>query len=153
MHPRKIASFALAAAAAALAAGASACGEDTTPSRADFTAQANELCRSANAKIAALPEPSDVDGLKHYIEQMTSVTSAAVDRFARLDPPAELRNDVEAYVANGRRVVALADRLADATLSGDQTALKALQAEGDRLDADSDERAANMGLTDCARDA
>jgi len=151
MHPRKIATLALVV--AGLAAGTSACGEDTTPSRADFTAEANELCRSANAKIAALPEPSDVDGLTRYIEQMTSVTSAAVDRFAKLDPPAELRNDVEAYVANGRRVIALADRLADATLSGDRAALKELQAEGDRLDADSDERAANMGLKECANDA
>lgn len=151
MPLRKIVSLALVA--AGLAVGATACGDDATPSRAEFTEQANELCRSANAKIAALPEPSDVDGLKAYIDRMKSLTSASVDRFAQLDPPAELRSDVEAYVANGRRVVALADRLADATLSGDQDALQELQAEGDRLDADSDERAANMGLTDCADDA
>ena len=150
MHPRKLTSLALVL--AGLAAGASACTDDT-PSRADFTASANELCRSANAKIAAIPEPSDVDGLKTYITKLKAVTAASVDDFAELEAPAEMRGDAEAYVANGRRVVALADRLAAAATSSDQTAMEALQAEGDRLDADSDERAAAMGLTDCANDA
>jgi hypothetical protein len=149
MHHRKIVSLALVVAGLAGAAG---CGDDA-PSREDFTAQANELCRVANAKIAALPEPSDVDGLKAYVQKMKSVTSDSVDRFAKLEAPAEMRGDAEAYVANGRRVVALADRLATATLTGDEATMKELQAEGDRLDADSDERAASMGLSDCANDA
>jgi hypothetical protein len=135
------------------AAGLTACGGDEGLSKAEYLKQGNALCRQANADLKKIAPPSDLAGLKDYVTKAKGVTTKAVDKLDALEPPEDLRADHDAHVADGRKVIAMADRLGDAAASQDQAAFERLTKEGDRMDEVSDKRAERMGLTDCAEDA
>jgi hypothetical protein len=135
------------------AIGLGACGGDDGLSKADYVEQANAICRDANTQLGKIAEPSDVAGIAAYVASAKTVTSAAVDKMAALEPPEELRADHQAHVADGRKVVTLADDLAAAAKTGDQAAFQRISQQGDRMDETSDARAERMGLTDCADDS
>ena len=133
--------------------GLTACGGDDGLSKAEYRKQANALCRQANADLAKIPAPSDVAGLKDYVTKAKQVTTKAVDKMDALQPPEDLKADHDAHIADGRKVISMADELGKAAASNDQAAFERLTKEGDRMDEISDKRAERMGLTDCADDA
>jgi hypothetical protein len=137
----------------AAAVGLGACGGDDGLSKADYVKQANAICRDANTQLGKIAEPTDVAGIATYVASAKKVTSVAVDKMAALEPPEELRADHKAHVADGRKVVTLADDLAAAAKSGDQAAFQRISQQGDRMDQTSDARAKKMGLGDCADDS
>ncbi len=151
MRARSITSTCLALAIGA--SGLSACGGEEGLSKAEYVKQANALCRQANADLSKIAAPSDVAGLKDYVAKAKRVTVTAVDKMAALEPPEDLRADHDAHIADGRKVIAMADELGAAAASNDQAAFQRLSERGDRMDEVSDKRAERMGLTDCAEDA
>jgi hypothetical protein len=132
--------------------GLAACGGDDGLSRADYVKQVNGICRDGNAQLAKIPEPTTPAGLATYVADAKKITTAGVDKMDALEPPKDLRADHDAQVADGRKVIALADDLATAARAGDETKLQELSAKGDQMDEASDRRAERMGLTDCADD-
>jgi hypothetical protein len=130
--------------------GTAACGGDDALSRSDYVAELNKICRDGNAQIEKIPQPTSVDEIADFVAEAKKVTRAGVDKMADLEPPEELKDEHEAQVANGRKVVELADDLAEAAKSGDEAAFKRVSDEGDKLDKESDERAKRIGANDCA---
>ena len=103
---------ALACAAAVAAGGLAGCGggDDASLSREEFVAQANQICADGTARIeAAVPAdtsgpPSGAGGERFY-ETIVDETQGTVDGIAALDPPDEIRADVDAMVAAAREVL------------------------------------------------
>jgi hypothetical protein len=111
MRPRT-ALGALACAAAVAVAGTAGCGgdDDSALTRDEFVTQANAICAAGNAKIeAAVPEsssgPPSGDAGARFYETIVDETQGTVDGIAALEPPDEMKADVDAMVAAAREVV------------------------------------------------
>ena len=130
-----------------------ACGGDDSLSRADYVKQINEICRDGNAQLAKIPEPTSTAGLATYVADAKKITTAGVDKMEALDPPKSLEADHDAQVADGRKIITLADDLATAAKAGDEAELQRLSEQGSKLDEASDKRAERIGAGDCADDS
>lgn len=78
---------------------ATACGGSDGPkglSKADFVAQAEAICKKANADIDALGTPSDLAGIAGFLDKLVKVADDATKALNELDAPEADEADLEA---------------------------------------------------------
>jgi thiamine monophosphate kinase len=147
--------IALAVSLAAVITALTACGGSDTLSKADYTKQATAVCKSADSKTNALPQPAAAKDLAPYLVKGTEITESSIGDYKALKPPKELRSKHDTVVK------ALDAQLADlkalnADIKGGTAALGAVKAATPKLDADQKTIATAfnaMGLQDCAKTA
>lgn len=101
-----------AAATLALAVAAGCGGDDEALSRAEFIAQASEICAAGNSRIAvAVPigtgdgPPSGAAG-REFFDTIIRETRRQIDEIAALKPPDELQAGVDDLEASARAITA-----------------------------------------------
>lgn len=143
--------------AAAWGCGGSDGGATSGASQADFVAQANAICRSANEEFVALGDMQQFDDLADFRNRFPKAIAIAREQYAdiaRLTPPDDLAVDVATYLQQGDRSVAMSEDLYDQVMAG--KALPEAEAatigsdEGQEIIAERRRAATDAGLEDCA---
>jgi chromosome segregation ATPase len=136
-------------------------GGGDAPSKDDFVAEANKICREGEAKIGEVSEES-----KAKIDQATSAEEAQravadvleegaeaydpfLDRLRDLETPEELSADWEKFLEGVDSAFGLIPELADATRDGDREKLEDLTKQFQDLADDTRPFAQTNGLDDC----
>jgi hypothetical protein len=147
--------MALAAAVTVALAGCGGSGSSTTTSSelspASYRASVNKICAAYNDGIRALPKSttSSVAGL-------TTLANSAKNALAQVQavaPPGSLNNGVNKWVDSLKASEANVAKLLDAFKSGNTTQLRAIAAEGTKLNAQANAQARSLGLSNCAENA
>lgn len=120
-------------------------------SKLEYRREANALCRRAERKADALPEPQSPDEIASTFEDVLDLARRYDPRFAALDPPAELTSAHRDLVReNKRRERYLQGLVGKLRASDDQPAtLIAALPELRKLIQDSNALARGAGLKDC----
>jgi len=140
--------FAIAAAAGLVIAG---CGEGAPGmvlGAEDYKQQVNDLCGSLNADFEQLTGEADDDA-----ETLAALLPKLEDRnreFLELTPPDELKDAGDSLALSNQEQLAATQAAADAAEADDQKAYRFALAELERVEAERDERATELGAEDCA---
>lgn len=152
-----IAAILAASVVTALSCGGSDGGAATGASQADFTAQANAICRAANEEFVALGDMQQFDDLADFRDRFPKAIAIAREQYAdiaRLTPPDDIAPDVAAYLQQGDRSVAMSEDLYDQVIAGkDLPAAEAATIgsdQGQEIIAERRRAATAAGLEDCA---
>lgn len=138
------------AAAAAVLAGCAGTAEERL-SRDEFVAEATAICTRAEERLDELDVPTGVDELEAYARDAREITAEGVDDLRALEPPEELEDGFERYLASGDEVVGLLEELEGAAADGDEAEARRL-AERIAESADAQEAARAAGIPACEAD-
>jgi len=137
--------------------GGSDGGAATGASQADFTTQANAICRAANEEFVALGDMQEFADLADFRDRFPEAIAIAREQYAdiaRLTPPDDIASDVAAYLEQGDQSVAMSEDLYDRVMAGkDLPAAEAATIgsdEGQEIIAERRRAATDAGLEDCA---
>jgi hypothetical protein len=139
-----------------LALGVAACGGDDAPSKADFAASAEKICKDAEKQLRGLGESKTRAQVADSIDKAIDATQTSVDELQDLDlPEGEAGDQAQEFVDAIEREIdkgipALED-LGEAIKTNDD---KAAQEAYGRLqeiqDTESDKLARELGIEGCA---
>ncbi|MCC6224409.1 MAG: hypothetical protein IT201_13085 [Thermoleophilia bacterium] len=152
MGTRRAAAAVAALALAGVAAGCGGGGGGDRLSKEEFIAQADAICKQANADIDALGEPTSLEEIVTLAASAIKIQEESLAELRALKPPEEdeaTLNEaydlVEQQVEVGKKVQAAAE-------AGDMETIEALIAENEPLDEQADQIALDYGLTECGND-
>jgi hypothetical protein len=147
-----------AALVAVLTAVLAACGgSDDGPTREDFAAEANRICREGEAKVAGIVEEMQAQGgnadpeqaAADALERATEEYEPIMERLRRVEAPDDLEDDWKAFLDEIQEAFDLFPRLADATRSGDRDELSELTTRFAQIAGDTRPFAQRHDLDDC----
>ena len=136
---------------AALVPLAAACGSSgpKPPTHAAFVAQADAICKTADATIAALPAPTAVDSIAAYAAPAATAVRAEYDGLRALRAPKGEQAQVDALMAEIARVVKVADGLVVVARTNDGARITAFINANSAVDAHANALAQAFGLKVC----
>jgi hypothetical protein len=136
------------------ARGASGASGSAPLSQDEFVSQANAACKDGNDKIEALPAPPsnpDLNDLASITAQQITIANEVYGSLSAITPPSDLQSKYDAYLANGKAQIGIAQQLESAAKSGDTSQVKAL---AQKLAVGTDQGntdAKALGLDECAK--
>ena len=151
MKRRLLIALALVTATAALVAagcGGSSRDKAYAGSKADFAAAMSSICASVNAKIKEIGVGS-LDDLATKGPQVIDAIKAGVKKLKKLEPPAEIKSNVDSFLSLSDQTISKLGDLVDAAKKKDEAAATKLQGELDALDKQEDADAKAIGATAC----
>ena len=136
---------------AALAAAACNGGGDDRLSKEEYVRRADAICARYDARLAKLPQPTNLAGLERTAGQALPIAREGVERLRALRPPEELDPKVRDWLARNDENVAKIGELQAAAQAGDTRRVQELAAEAADNEARADAIAKEIGLRDCAK--
>ena len=140
-------------------------GGGDAPSREEFVADANAICRDGEKKIQeissqgqqelqqASSDKQQRDAVGDLLEQTAEEYRPYLDRLNDLEPPEDLADDWSNFVDGITEAFDLIPELADATRENDEQKLSELTRKFSDIAADTRPFAERTGLDDCLPDA
>jgi hypothetical protein len=153
--PRALAACAAIAVLTA-AAGAGGCGEKEEPAAASadsFITDGDRICQAAQDELADLrskPTPSP-EATAALTEDVIGVYEDEISDLAALDPPPDLADEMDAYLAARRRSLAPLRKGLEAARSADAAAYADAQAAAAAGQVKRTELATAVGFSECSR--
>ena len=120
-------------------------------SPASYRASINKICAAYNDSIRALPKSTTSS-----LAGLTTLANSAKNTLAQIKsvtPPAALNAAVNKWAAHLQQSEDNVAKLLQAFKSGDTSQLRAIAAEGTKLNAQSNAQARGLGLLSCAQNA
>jgi hypothetical protein len=138
-------------AAVLVAAGCGGSSRNTAyaGSKAAFAAAMNSICASANAKQKALGTPSNLADLVTQGPQIETIANDAVKTLSKLQPPDEIKSNVDDFISLTKQQVALLQQVVTAAKANDAAKVQALGRQGDALNKKGDVDANAIGAPAC----
>jgi hypothetical protein len=137
---------------ALLAAGAlllAACGGDSALSEDDFIDELTDICEDAKRDLDRIAEPEDLAALATSSSEAIDIYDEALDRIAELSAPESVTRDLDDYVAVLEEQRDLLDDLRKAAEAGDEEKAFGIIGDGQTLEEDQNELAAELGVPEC----
>jgi hypothetical protein len=123
----------------------------STSGAAGFVSSANNICKSALAKVNAIPKPTSTAGLARYLNQAVPIASNETAQLAALAPPSNLQASYQQFLSLTKRQQALARGAQAAANRGDIARAAVLSQRVQPLSTRSNAVASSIGLTECAK--
>lgn len=133
-------------------AGDTATAEVVALTQAEYVEQGNAACAAYEKKAAAIEAEIDPEDLAPAYDQLGEEFSALLDQLEALEPPADVADQHDALMANGRTAVEQLGTLSEATTAEDTETIEATNAELEAGSKAGDTIANELGLTDCVGD-
>ena len=140
----------------ALALAAAGCGGDGDGgggdrlTKAEYAAQANEICADFNAKIEDLRTPENMEQLADFTEKAIPIFEDGIADLRELNPPEELQATVDSWLASADAALERIRRVLEAAQDGDEAAVGRLSQEAEAAERGSDALARQIGANTCA---
>ncbi len=149
-------------AAAALVLALASCGDDDAgdadqaPTKTQFIAKADAICRETKAaqasftkKVEALPDRTDIKRVAPLLEGALGESRKGLERLRALPAPKEDGELLDKYFEAADRLLEAHKRLADAAKASDRPASQQVAAATQALSEDERQRGGDYGLNDC----
>lgn len=125
-------------------------GGGPTQTKEEVVEAGNEICDQAERDIQAVERPQSAADLKDYAAQVKPIVTRAIEQLRGLNPPAEDRPQLDAYLGVLDQQVDKLDELIQAGSSGDTEEAQRILREFQGLNDDGNEAAREFGLDSCA---
>jgi len=140
------------AAVGLLALGAAACGgggggDQLTAE--EYGAELSSICEGFNAAQEEIGEPQSIDDVAEFGGQILDAFDEAIASVEELEPPDELADTADEFIAKGKEQRDLLSQVVDAAEEGDQERVAELSEQGSQLDEESDALATELGAPAC----
>lgn len=122
-------------------------------SKAEFVAQADAICRTYEAQLDALGQPTNVAELRSFAEKALPIAKDGRDKLDDLRPPEELADAYDAWLEQGDEAIEIVERLRDAAGEGDQAEIGRIAVDAQRTDAEANRLAGELGFEQCGGNA
>ena len=142
-----------AVALAAVAVGAAGCGESKGSdrlSKEDYLKRADAVCTAYDHRLEELPEPKAIEGVVTLADEAKPVAERGLAELRKLRPPADLQEDVDAWLALNQANVDAIDDLREAAAASDEAAARAVSQRAVENERKADAVAKRIGLEECA---
>jgi hypothetical protein len=138
------------AAVAVLALAACGGGDGGDQLTADeFRQQADAICGEFEGRLDELGTPESLDDLQGYVDDAVPILEEGTNRLDELQPPDELEEDWNRAMEVNRDQLDNVRELQDAVADGDQARVAELLQQSDEVREESNQLAADLGLTEC----
>lgn len=151
MQARLGAVVALAAVALAAGCGGGGDGGGDRLTAEEFVQQADAICADANQQIDELGEPQSMEELATMAAEAVSISEQSVAALQELVPPEEFQERFDRALELLDQQLELARQLQTAAENGDEAQVQSIADEGEPLDAEADDIAEELGLTECGQ--
>jgi hypothetical protein len=135
-----------------IAALAACGGGDDRLSQEELVFQADAICGEYEGKLDALDEPQSLEDVEALANEAMPIIEKGVDELEQLEPPEDLEDAYDRWIALSRESVAAIDDLKEAAASGDEGRVEQVVRETQAKEEEADALAGRMGLEECARD-
>jgi hypothetical protein len=140
--------------AAVAAIGVAGCGGGSSNkalSYSDFSKQANDICKTSNAKSKGLNLTGNPKADAALFDQVIPQVESARADFAKLKPPAELKADFDKFLSISDQQLANAKKAQTAAKAGDQAGFIAILKATQPLSQQSKLEGSKLGAAECAK--
>jgi hypothetical protein len=133
----------------------SACGGGSSGlTRTALATKADAICKSVNAKLDAIPAPSesgiqDAPTAAAYFDKLLPIVTSAQSQVEALKPDGDAKADWDAFVAAEAASTNLLKTVDAKAHAADRTGLTDLQTDGPKTDAAVNAAAQKIGATSC----
>ena len=122
-------------------------------SRAEFVSRADTICRQYEAKLDALGQPTNVEELRSFADKALPIAKDGREALGELNPPEDLEDTYDAWLDQGDEAIEIVERLRDAADDGDQAEIQRIAQKAERVDAESNRLAEQLGFEQCGETA
>jgi hypothetical protein len=129
--------------------GGDGAGEAQRLTKEEYVEEADAICKEANDRIAALPEPQSTDQLAELGQQVIDIGQAELDRLRALRPPAADEATINGAYDLIEQQLGVAADLVDAARNGDLGQVQQLLDQGEQLNDQADQIARDYGFEEC----
>ena len=115
----------------------------------EFRQQADAICGEFEGRLDDLGTPESLDDLQGYVDDAVPILEEGTNRLDELQPPDELEEDWNRAMEINREQLDNVRELQDAVADGDQARVAELLQQSDEAREESNQLAADLGLTEC----
>jgi hypothetical protein len=133
---------------AALALVAAGCSSATL-SADEYAAQMNEICENNATEIDKIPQPESLEEMAEATPLFAAALGEAADRMEELEPPTEIAEQADRFVALGEQQSELMVELGNAAAAGDAEAFDEISTQMGENASESDAIAIAIGASAC----
>lgn len=112
--------------------------------------EADRICAEYDERLDALEQPGSLDELERMAAEAEPIAEEGLDALRRLDPPEELEERVDEWLARNAENVRAIGELRAAAEAGDTARVQELASDAIDNEAEADRLASELGLDDCA---
>jgi hypothetical protein len=147
--PAGLAVLVSAAVLVAAGCGGSSRNKAYAGSKTAFAAAMNSICASANAKQKALGTISNLSDIATQGPQLETIVNDAIKQLAKLEPPAEIKSNVDDFISLTKQQAVLLKAVVKAAKANDTAKVQSLGQQGDALNKKGDVDANAIGAPAC----
>lgn len=137
----------------AMGLAAAGCGGgDDRLTREELIEEADATCADFDRQIEEVEEPQSLDDVERYVQEVRPMVEDGTNELAELEPPEELEDEYEDWVAAMRSSVDQFDRLEEAVTSGDEQRIQEVFASAGQGGEEADQLAEEIGFQECGGD-
>ena len=128
---------------------ATACGEEAL-SKSEYIAKADAVCAKYDKKLEALPNPKSIQDIGDLADRAIPIVENGIGELKDLNPPDELKDDVDRWLDLNDRELGAFKKLRDAAKKGDTSKTQSIANGISQTEKRADATARRIGLRKCA---
>lgn len=137
----------------AMGLAAAGCGEgEDRLTREELIEQADATCADFDAQLEEIDEPTGLDDVERYVKEVRPVVEEGTNELAELEPPEELQDEYDDWIAAMRSSVDQFDELEEAAASGDEQRIQEVFESVGQGGDEADRLAEDIGFQECGGD-
>lgn len=137
----------------AMGLAAAGCGEgEDRLTREELIEQADATCADFDAQLEEIDEPTGLDDVERYVQEVRPVIEEGTNELAELEPPEELQDEYDDWIAAMRSSVDQFDELEEAAASGDEQRIQEVFESVGQGGDEADRLAEDIGFQECGGD-
>jgi hypothetical protein len=125
-------------------------GGDDEPTRAEWAAEANQICRTYARRIQAVGQPATPAAAAAFVRRAIPLAREEVEKLRALEAPEADAGRIDRMLDNVGQGIDALGAVVLARDSGDEAAVRAATQQGARVAAVSDRIARDLGASACA---
>ena len=135
--------------ALALAVLAAGCGGEDTPTKDEYIADLDKICKESNDRIQKLKSPTTVKGIGPFAREARPILEDSVKDAEDLELPDEDAAGFKAYVQGSKDSLTQLDELEKAAATGQERAVRQVFVQTAQANEKRDAQAKRLGLKQC----
>jgi hypothetical protein len=118
-------------------------------SKAQLVAKGDAICKRINARMAKEPDPTTTADLQRLAKRTVELSDPAIDDMEALEPPSELEDDFEKFVASLKRQRDLSKETGDAAGDDDTAKVKEIGTQAQKAQDEYRRLTGKIGFNEC----
>jgi hypothetical protein len=136
-----------AAVAALLVLPLAACGGGL--SKSELVSKGDAICKRVNDRVAKEPEPVNAEDLEKLAKRTVEISDPAIDDMEALEPPDELKEDFDKFVASLKKQRDLTEQIGEAAGAGETAKIQSVASEAQKAQEEYRKLSDKIGFKEC----